>query len=234
MALIKLRNSTTAKTVDESTAQPGGAAVTPRRTHAAPSPVGKRRVGGVAVAAALAVVGGVVAYTASQTNHASPYLVANQTIERGERIESSMLTTVEAAGEPATLIPASEAQSVIGQVATTDLQQGSTITRTSTAANLGVGKGESIVGLALEAGRLPTRHLAAGDRVTVVKIPSKGNTAEQNAPTEMVSGVVEGSGKDEASGKSTVEVRVRAEDSAKVAAWAASDAAAVVLQGAAQ
>ena len=68
MALIKLRNSTTAKTVDESTAQPGGAAVTPRGTHAAPSPVGKRRVGGVAVAAALAVVGGVVAYTASQTN----------------------------------------------------------------------------------------------------------------------------------------------------------------------
>lgn len=230
MARLKLRNSTTEKTVDESSVQPAGDG--PRGAHAAPSPVGKRRVGGVAVAAALAVVGGVVAYTASQSNHASPYLVANQSIERGQRIESSMLTTVEAAGEPSSLIPASEAQSVIGQIATTDLEQGSTITRTSTAANLGVEKGESIVGLALEAGRLPTRHLAAGDPVTVVYIPSKANPQDLSAPTETVSGVVEGSGTDEASGKSTVEVRVRAEDSAKVAAWAASDSAAVVLQGA--
>ena len=229
---MALKTRTTSVTATEDAPQEGTlAGGTVRRGRATATPVAKRRVGGVAVAAALAVVGGVVAYSASLTNDARPYLVANQAIERGDRIESSMLTTVDVAGDPGSLVPADESGTVIGQVAVTDLESGSTITRTSTAARVGVDDGQALVGLALEAGHTPSRDLKAGDPVLVVFTPGNDN-ADKDKRGESVAAVVETSGVNEASGKITVDVRLSAKDAPTVASWAATDSASVVMQGA--
>ena len=229
---MALKTRTTSVTATEDAPQEGTlAGGTVRRGRATATPVAKRRVGGVAVAAALAVVGGVVAYSASLTNDARPYLVANQAIERGDRIESSMLTTVDVAGDPGSLVPADESGTVIGQVAVTDLEPGSTITRTSTAARVGVDDGQALVGLALEAGRTPSRDLNAGDPVLVVFTPGNDN-ADRDKRGESVAAVVETSGVNEASGKITVDVRLSSKDAPTVASWAATDSASVVMQGA--
>ena len=82
MALKK--RATSVATAEDAPQEGPEAGGTARRGRTAATPVAKRRVGGVAVAAALAVVGGVVAYSASLTNDARPYLVANQAIERGD------------------------------------------------------------------------------------------------------------------------------------------------------
>lgn len=182
------------------------------------------------MAVALAVAGGVVAYSASLSNDARPYLVANQAIERGDRIESSMLTTVDVAGDPGSLVPSDESGTVIGQVAVTDLEPGSTITRTSTAARVGVESEEALVGLALEVGHAPSRDLRAGDPVSVVFTPGNDN-ADKDKRGESVNAVVETSGVDETSGKITMDVRVRTPDAPTVASWAATDSVSVVMQG---
>ncbi|MGW3946314.1 SAF domain-containing protein [Micrococcus endophyticus] len=231
---MALKKRTTPASTAEDAPQEGSTADSPgRRGRATATPVAKRRVGGVAVAAALAVVGGVVAYSASLSNDARPYLVANQAIERGDRIESSMLTTVDVAGDPGALVPSDESGAVIGQVAVTDLGPGSTITRTSTAAHVGVESGQALVGLALEVGRAPSRDLKAGDPVTVVFTPGNDN-ADKDKRGESVAAVVETSGVDETSGKITVDVRVSAQDAPTVASWAATNAVSVVMQGAKQ
>ncbi len=185
------------------------------------------------MAVSLAALGGLGAFVGTQANEAKPYLVVNAPVERGQRIESSMLSSVRVAGEPSMLIPASEAQQVEGQVATTDLQPGSTITRTSTAATLGVENGESLVGLALELGRLPSRELAAGDRVMVLFTPGGQTKADEgNQDRNPVAAIVEASAHDQNSGKSTVDLRVSQAEAQKVATWGAAGTASVIMQGA--
>lgn len=200
----------------------------------APTPVAKRRVGGVAVAVALAALGGLGAFVGTQANEAKPYLVVNAPVERGQKIESSMLSSVRVAGDPSVLVPATEAQQIQGQVATTDLQPGSTITRTSTATSLGVEDGESLVGLALEVGRLPAREMVAGDHVQVLFTPGNQNTqaGDESQNHDPVAAVIEASHHDQNSGKTTVDLRVKQADAQKVATWGAAGTASVIMQGA--
>ena len=87
------------------------------------------------------------------------------------------------------------------------------------------------MGLALEAGRTPSRDLNAGDPVLVVFTPGNDN-ADRDKRGESVAAVVEASGVDEASGKITVDVRLSTKDAPTVASWAATDSASVVMQGA--
>lgn len=226
-----MRPSETTPTETPRVSESGSSALAPAG-RAAPTPVAKRRVGGVAVAVSLAALGGLGAFVGTQANEAKPYLVVNTPVERGQRIESSMLSSVRVAGEPSMLIPAAEAQQLEGQLATTDLQPGSTITRTSTATTLGVESGESLVGLALELGRLPSRDLAAGDHVLVLFTPgNQTKTEDTKSDQNPVAAIVEASAHDQNSGKSTVDLRVSQADAQKVAAWGAAGTASVIMQG---
>ena len=94
--------------------------------------------------------------------------------------------------------------------------------------------GESLVGLALEVGRLPAREMAAGDHVQVLFTPGNQNTkaGDENQNHDPVAAVVEASHHDQNSGKTTVDLRVKQADAQKVATWGAAGTASVIMQGA--
>lgn len=202
-----------------------------RQARKLPLQPAKRRPAAIGVAVALAVVGGLLAWNAAQSSGSSPYLVTNQTIERGQTIDQSALGTIEVVGDPSGLIPAENASELIGQVSTMDLAPGTAVTKENTAPSLGVPKGQSVVGLALEAGKLPSRALHAGDTVLIVQTPTAGAAPQQNdVQIATVVGTVEATRVDEVSGRSVVDVRVGAADTPKVAAWAASETVSIALQ----
>lgn len=188
----------------------------------------KRRTGALALAVALAVIGGLLMWMFQQSSAATAYLTVNKQVDRGTVIEQSMLSTVEVVGEPAHLIPAQNSRQVIGKVATADLAPGIPVTGQNTADSLGVEPGRTVVGLALSSGRLPGRELKAGDQVQVVYTPNAEavGDARTQAP---IPGVVEGTGHDDASGARIVDLNISEADAAVVAAWGAKDAASVIL-----
>lgn len=207
------------------------------RSGPLPTPASKRRPAAIGIAVALAVVGGLLAWAAAQSSGASPYLVVGQHIQRGEQIQQGMLTTIGVVGEPEQLVPAEAAAELIGQVATMDLAPGTAVTRQNTASTLGVPQGQAILGLALEAGRLPARQLSAGDVVLVVHTPPPGqNPAPGQGGEDPVirtaTGTVEATTVDEVSGRTVVDVQIRAADSAQVASWAAAGSVSIALQAA--
>lgn len=219
MALIKRgKQAPEAAPAEQTAAGPG------RMPVAAP----KRRTGALALAVALAVIGGLLMWVFQQSSAATAYLTVNKQVDRGTVIEQSMLSTVEVVGEPANLVPAQNSRQVIGKVATADLAPGTTVTGQNTADSLGVETGRTVVGLALSSGRLPGRELKAGDQVQVVYTPNAeaAGAALSQAP---IPAVVEGTGHDDASGARIVDLNISEADAAAVAAWGAKDAASVIL-----
>ncbi|MFI5825459.1 SAF domain-containing protein [Streptomyces rishiriensis] len=188
----------------------------------------KRRTGALALALALAVIGALLMWMFQQSSAATQYLTVNREVDRGDRIEQGMLSTVDIVGEPAHLIPAERASEMIGKIATADLGVGSVLSDQNTAAALGVEEGRTVVGLALQAGRLPSRPLKAGDHVYVVYTPNSENSTAAGAPAP-IEATVEGSGKDEASGMTVVDLNVATDSAATAAMWGARDAASVIL-----
>lgn len=203
------------------------------RARRLPKQTSKRRPAAIAVAVALAVVGGLVAWSAFQSSGASPYLVVNQSVQRGDQITQAMLGSIDVVGEPAALISTDDAASVVGKVATMDLADGTAVTTENTAVSLGVPEGRSVIGLALEAGKLPARPLRAGDTVLIVETPAVGQTAPSaggGAGVRTVTGTVESTAVDDLSGKTVVDVVVPAGDAPQVATWGASGTASLALQ----
>lgn len=188
----------------------------------------KRRTGALALALALAVIGALLMWMFQQSSAATPYLTVNRDVARGSVIEQGMLSTVDVVGEPAHMVPASQFSTVVGKVATADLAPGSALTDQNTAAQLGVEKGRTVVGLALGAGRLPSRALKAGDQVYVVYTPNSDNATDTQTP-DPIPATVEGTSKDEASGRTVVDLNIGADSAATAATWGAKDSASVVL-----
>ena len=208
MALIKRgKQAPEAAPAEQTAAGPG------RMPVAAP----KRRTGALALAVALAVIGGLLMWMFQQSSAATAYLTVNKQVDRGTVIEQSMLSTVEVVGEPANLIPAQNSRQVIGKVATADLAPGTTVTGQNTADSLGVETGRTVVGLALSSGRLPGRELKAGDQVQVVYTPNAEAVGDARIQTP-IPAVVEGTGHDDASGARIVDLNISEADAAAVAA----------------
>ncbi len=222
MALIKrgMKNPDPASAAEAETTAGGSA----RMPVAAP----KRRTGALALSLSLAVIGGLLMWAFQQSSAATPYLTVNRSVDRGTVIDQGMLSTVDVVGEPAHLIPAADFRQVLGKVVTADLGEGSPVTDQNTADSLGVEQGKTVVGVALGAGRLPARELKAGDQVQVIFTPNTdmGQDVQSQAP---IAAVVEGTGRDEASGNYLVDLNVPESNASAVAAWAARDAVSVIL-----
>lgn len=194
----------------------------------------KRRHGALALALALAVIGGLLMWWFQQTSGAQQYVKVNTALERGDRVERSQLAAIEVIGEPVELIPVDQVEEIIGQVVTSDVASGTPLTSAAIAPDLGVQEGQSIVGVAVGAGRLPSRALSAGDQVQVVFSPSTeaaGQAAGQHSSSSRapISATVEGTGRDDAGNRTIVDLSVPAEDSATVAQWGAQDSVSLVL-----
>ena len=98
-------------------------------------------------------------------------------VERGEVIDASDLRVVYlASDEPLSHLPESASATVVGRIATTDLEAGTLLTRSQVTERVALAPGDGVVGLALDPGQFPALGLAPGDRVNVVTAtPSEGS-----------------------------------------------------------
>lgn len=130
-----------------------------------------------------------------------PVVRVNRTIHRGEIIAAADVSVVTVGrGIDVRTVPGAKLNEVIGSAAITDLPGGSLLVA-DTYGSAAVPSGQSIVGVRLEAGRLPTSGLTPGTTVLVVALPAPsapGAAAEalpasvtarlQTAPTQLPDG----------------------------------------------
>ncbi len=99
-----------------------------------------------------------------------PALVAASPLERGEMIDASDVRVAYVSSDSSLArLDSSEMDRVVGRAALVDLAEG-TLLSTSVVADVpAVDTGDGVVGLALDPGAYPSRGLAPGDRVRVVR-----------------------------------------------------------------
>ena len=218
----------------------------------------------LAALAVILIIGGALlaGLLAARMDQREEMLVVAETIEAGQTIKLESLASTPVAASSSTLIPASRADEIVGQIARVELTKGEFVQTTQITDSAPTADGRTIVGLSLEAGRFPAAGLSPGDVVDVVNVaggsgtgaagaaPSPGATpAPDAAPTDgsgaapesstvtgaQVLNAVPSSGKDgDWSSGATVSVLVPNEQAAGTAALGASRNAAVIVNAAGQ
>lgn len=196
----------------------------------APPPKLRRKPGMVAIAIVAICLGAVVAgWTWSATTNSQEVLVARTDIERGSIIEESDLTTGRLSSDPAlTPVSADKFESVIGQRATFDIASGSALTPDSFSTASLPPTGQSVVGVALTSAQAPGLALHSGDQVRVVVTPAPDGDAPGGTP-EYSDAEVVAMHVNEETGEMVVDLLVRHEDAAVLAARIATGHVALVL-----
>ena len=134
---------------------------------------------GLAVILAGALFG---AITLARVADRTPVLALAESIERGEALTAEHLRVVEVAvDEQLPLVPAGDRDTVLGLTATSTLPAGSLLTHEHFADGPRVEPGWSVVGLELRPGEYPTRSLAPGDAVEVVRTPDPATARSGSA-----------------------------------------------------
>ncbi|MCH9814931.1 MAG: SAF domain-containing protein [Actinomycetia bacterium] len=162
-----------------------------------------------------------------------PVVAMAQTVSRGALILSEDVTVANVPLDPA-LRPVSAARidEMVGQRAAYDLPSGTLLTVDAATAALVPGPGQSIVGIAVPATRLPVEGPNPGDRVRIVDTPREGDEPPVADPRDQ-SAQVMAINLDPESGYTIVDVAVPEESSARLAARAATGRVAVVLDSSA-
>ena len=192
----------------------------------------RRRVWMIALGITIVLIGALATwYVTTTTSRTVSVLTTNTTVQRGEAITQSDLTTISiAGGQNVDAIPASDASEVVGKVASVDLPAGSLLTTSNTLDTLPVPDGSSIVGIALNSSQLPYYRLAAGDSVRLVDTP----VAQGEPPTsdpKTFDATVFTTTYDEANQTWIVDVVVPEREAASIAARAATQRVSIVLDG---
>lgn len=196
----------------------------------APPPKLRRKPGMVAIAIVAICLGAVVAgWTWSATTNSQEVLVARTDIERGSVIDENDLTTVRLNSDPAlTPVSADRFESVVGQRATFDIASGSALTPGSFSNASLPPTGQSVVGVALTSAQAPGSALHSGDHVRVVVTPAQDGDAPGGTPEYSEAEVVAVHVNEE-TGETVVDLLVRHEDAAVLAARVATGRVALVL-----
>lgn len=137
----------------------------------------------IALGLAVVLAGGLFgAITLARVADRTPVLALAESIERGETVTAEHLRVVEVAiDEQLPLIPADERSALVGLTATSALPAGSLLTHEHLADGPRVEAGWSVVGLELRPGEYPTRSLAPGDAVEVVRTPDPATARSDGA-----------------------------------------------------
>jgi Flp pilus assembly protein CpaB len=162
-----------------------------------------------------------------------PVLALAVDVERGEVVEATDLRVVYmASDEPLASLPGSASATVVGRVATTDLEAGTVLTRSQVTERVVLAPGEGVVGLALDPGQFPALGLAPGDRVNVVTAAPADPSENSAASVVLVSGgevfAVEDLGNQ---GRQFVSLRMTEADANRVASAAERGPVRLVLVG---
>jgi len=170
-------------------------------------------------------------YVTTTTSQTVSVLTIKSDVQRGEAITQDDLTTIAIAGGQSTdAYTASQASTVVGQVAAVDLPAGSLVTSGNVLDTLPVPEGSSIVGIALTSSQLPAYPLAAGDAVRLVDTP----VAQGEPPTEdpkTFTATVFTTTYDETNQVWIIDVVVPTREAASIAARAATQRVSIVLDG---
>lgn len=196
----------------------------------APAPRLRRRPALVAASIVAISAGALLAafaWTATSTTQS--VLAVRSAVERGAVIGQDDVMTVQVSADPALApVPASQASTVVGQRAATDLAAGTLLTREQVSDKVLPAAGMSIVGVGLPSAQMPGEPLLVGDRVRVVATPGASGEVTAGEPVTIAATVVGVRVNDE-NGQSVVSVQVRQGDAAELAARAATGNVALVL-----
>jgi len=190
------------------------------------------------IALAVALVGagilaGAAVYTA--TNHRVAVLVATANVPPGSVITSADIGTASVSSGPGVqVIPASQAQQVIGQIAGTALHPGMLLTAAELTTLRPPAVGQVLVALPMRPSVLPASGLAPGDHVLIVPTPGSQGQAGSSATAPSLAAPVVGvvvavSAAPNADGFEVVDVVVSAGAGASVAAQASTGQVALIL-----
>jgi hypothetical protein len=219
------------------TTNPNGATtagVAPSRAEAAvrvaPAPKLRRRPALIAASVAAICLGGLLAAFAwTATSNTQSVLAMRVTVERGAVIGPDDVMTVQVSTDPALRpVPASQASTVVGQRAATDIAAGTLVTSEQVSDTVLPAAGMSIVGVGLPASQMPGEPLLVGDSVRVVATP--GQSGEVTAGEQVtIAATVVGVRVNNENGQNVVSVQVPEQDAAELAARAATGNVALVL-----
>ncbi len=190
----------------------------------------RRRPGLVALGIALAAVCalGTWWYVNSASNTVT-VVTTKADIPRGQMITQNDLTTLQIAGGQSTdALTASEASTILGEVALVDLPKGSLVTTSNVGESLVVTAGKSLVGVALTSAQMPSQQLAAGDEVRIVDTPISQGEPPADTPTTFTA-VVFSVRADEANARWIVDLIVSKDKAPDIAARAATGRVALIL-----
>lgn len=203
----------------------------PRPADAVPGGIApprlRRRPLLIVVAVALVAAGallGVWLWNASSTG--ADVVVVRVAVGRGEVIEAADLGTARVGVDPAMrTVSAAELQGLIGQRAVTDLAPGALLTPDQVGTVVVPGQGESLVGVPVSPGLMPSEGLKAGDRVRLVQTP--GQSGEVTGVPVTIPGTVVSVTQGDT--QAVVNVVVSTDRAAELAARAGTGRVAVVL-----
>ena len=183
----------------------------------------------VVVAVALIVAGaalGVLLWSSATSS--VEVVTVRADVARGEVITAADLGTVRVSVDPALrTVPAAELERFVGQRAAADLTLGTLLSPGQVTEQVVPGSGESMVGIAVVPGMLPSEPLRPGDAVRVVQTPGSGGEVDaKKSPAAIDATVVSVTVTETAT---VVNVVVPSSDAAELAARAATAKVAVVL-----
>ena len=212
------------------TAQAADTGTSTSSTRSAAPPRLRRRPAFAALGAALVAFGGLGAvWLATSLDSSTSVVVAAHAVYRGETLDEDDLAVASVSGlTGAHVLAADQLPSAVGQTAVTDIAAGMPVSADSLASASVPGAGQSVVGIKVAAGQMPTVEIFPGARVRVVGTPRP----QDDAPTTVAGGTaatVVSTSVDESSGNTVVNVVVPAADAAHVAALAATNRVALVL-----
>ena len=193
------------------------------------------------LSALVVLLGGLLAFTAGQmlTAHSEVLAVARD-VQLGSTITAEDLTVANVTSDPnLSPIPASQQSQIVGMVAEVALVRGELLTRAQIGPDSGFTSGEMLVALPLTEGQFPARGLNPGQQVLIVATPgSTGSTSGSDAPAgdtgsagdqPIDATVAEVGSANQATQVTVVDVRVAADDGARVAELASTGNLALIL-----
>jgi hypothetical protein len=192
----------------------------------------RRRPAVAAAGVALMALGALAAATLA-SGGSTPVLVMSSTVLRGEIIEAADLAVAQTAlDDRVRALPASERESVVGARAVADLLAGSLLPPAAVSREAFPPPGSAVVPVAATPSQAPA-GLAPGDRIRIVATPRVGDDFT-TGPGVATAGVVAAVAEADPAGRRTINVLVDVRDAEAVAALAATERVAVVLDSPAE
>lgn len=193
----------------------------------------RRRPALAGLGLALVCLGGLAAaWIVTGMDSSTSVVVAARDVSRGQVIASEDLAEARVSGlGPSAAISGEALAATVGQTAATDLPAGMPVPPASVTTDPLPGPGQSIVGIKLAAGQMPTVDLLPGDQVRVVSTPRTQDDPPASTPAG-IEAVVASTSVDEISGDTVVNVVLPEGQAPQVAALAATARAALILDNA--